>query len=79
MSLCQYKDSLGKPNMGVHSYRFAGVAIVDVVLTFALAWVIAYFMKQSFLKVVFIVFLVGVLCHRVFCVQTTLDKLFFIE
>ena len=27
---CPYKNILGKPQGGVHSYRFANLAIVDV-------------------------------------------------
>ena len=33
MSLCKYKYSLGEPGKGVHSYRFFGVAIMDVIIT----------------------------------------------
>ena len=37
MSLCKYKDSLGKPKEGIHSYRFLGIAIADFLLTIVLA------------------------------------------
>ena len=33
MSLCKYKDALGEPGKGIHSYRFMGVAIADVIMT----------------------------------------------
>lgn len=31
--LCKYKDILGRPNEGVHSFRIFNIAIVDVLLT----------------------------------------------
>jgi len=33
MNLCKYKNILGSPNKGVHSYRFFGLAIFDTILT----------------------------------------------
>ena len=41
--LCKYKDALGKPNQGIHQYRFLGVAIVDVIMTIIAAFIISYF------------------------------------
>jgi hypothetical protein len=32
MSFCQYKDILGKPRQGIHSYRLFGLAIAPIVL-----------------------------------------------
>ena len=34
---CKYKDILGKPGEGVHSYRLFDIAVIDVVLTIGLA------------------------------------------
>jgi hypothetical protein len=54
--LCKYKNILGKPGTGVHSYRFMNIAIVDVLLTLLLAFVISYYTKYSFLYVSIILF-----------------------
>lgn len=75
--LCKYKNILGKPGTGVHSYRFMNIAIVDVLLTFLLAFVISYYTKYSFLYVSIILFILGIIMHRLFCVRTTIDKLLF--
>ena len=37
---CQYKDLFGKVGEGVHSYRIFNIAVVDVLLTVLLAFVI---------------------------------------
>jgi hypothetical protein len=75
--LCKYKNILGKPGTGVHSYRFMNIAIVDVLLTLLLAFVISYYTKYSFLYVSIILFILGIIMHRLFCVRTTIDKLLF--
>jgi hypothetical protein len=77
MSLCAYKDALGKPDKGVHSYRLFGVAIVDVLLTIFGAIIIAYFSKYDFYKILIALFILGIILHRLFCVRTTIDKLLF--
>jgi len=75
--LCQYKDSLGKPNKGVHSYRFLGVAIVDVIASVIGGWSIAIWMKWNIVYTIIGVFISGILLHKLFCVRTTIDKLLF--
>jgi hypothetical protein len=40
--LSEYKDIFGAPNTGAHSYRLFDVAIVDLVLTIFIAYVITY-------------------------------------
>ena len=77
MDLCKYKDALGEPGKGVHSYRFMGVAIADVVMTVIGALLISFLIKKSFLLVLIILFILGIILHRLFCVRTTIDKLLF--
>ena len=72
--LCAYKDIFGAPGTGAHAYRFLGVAIVDVVLTVLAAWAIAWWFQWPIWKVAMILFLVGILMHRLFCVRTTVDR-----
>ena len=75
MRFCQYKDVFGEPNKGIHSYRLFGVAIVDVILTFILAYVIWYYVyhDQSYWLILAIIFVIGILLHHLFCVKTTVD------
>ena len=77
MNLCKYKNALGEPGKGIHSYRLFGIAIADVIMTIFGAFLISYFFKFSFIKTLLILFLTGIVLHRVFCVRTTIDKLLF--
>ena len=77
MSLCKYKNSLGIPNKGIHSYRFLGLAIADVIMTIIAAIPIAYVFKTSFMYAALSLFALGIILHRLFCVRTTIDKLLF--
>ena len=75
--LCKYKNALGEPKKGIHSYRLFGVAIADVIMTLIGAVIISYFVGYSFLYVAIFLFVLGIILHRLFCVRTTLDKLLF--
>ncbi len=76
-SLCKYKNILGVPGEGAHSYRIFNIAIVDVILTILVALLISYFFKFNFWYTLIILFLLGIIMHRLFCVRTTIDKLLF--
>jgi hypothetical protein len=74
--LCQYKDILGVPRQGVHSYRLFNVAIVDVAMTVVAAYLISrLFRGIPFLTALTALFVLGVVLHRVLCVDTTVDRL----
>jgi|TARA_B110000914_G_scaffold186543_1_gene170572 hypothetical protein len=77
--LCKYKDIFGKVGEGLHSYRLFNIAIVDVISTIFVAYLlkIYIFPQRSFLKLTIILFLLGIILHRIFCVKTTLDKMIF--
>lgn len=77
INLCKYKNALGEPNKGIHSYRFLGVAIADVIMTILGALLIAYIFHVSFLKTLVILFILGIFLHHLFCVRTTVDKWIF--
>ena len=75
---CAYRDVLGKVKQGVHSYRIMNIAIVDVLLTLLGAYLIHQAMPQySFWLILLILFIMGIILHRLFCVRTTIDKLLF--
>jgi len=77
--LCKYKNLLGEPGKGFHSYRFLGVSILDVLVVFLGAIGISYYTKISAFIVIPLVFLLGIIVHHMFCVRTTVDKLLFPE
>lgn len=85
--LCAFKDALGKPGEGLHSYRIGGLAAVDLLLT----GIAAYFISRKaspllglgWAPTTILVFLVLVLIaigvHRAFCVNTQLNAWIFGE
>lgn len=77
MNLCKYKDMFGKPNEGAHSYRIFNIAIVDVLATIIVAYIISDMYNYNFYKTLGILFIIGIIAHRLFCVRTTIDKLLF--
>jgi hypothetical protein len=77
MDLCKYKNILGEPGKGIHSYRLFGVAIADVTMTVIAAALVSYFLKYSFILTLITLFILGIVLHKIFCVKTTIDKLLF--
>jgi hypothetical protein len=76
--LCKYKDALGIPGEGIHSYRIFNIAIMDVVFTIVGAALIHYFIPTyKFMYILLFLFVLGIILHRIFCVRTTVDKLLF--
>lgn len=83
--LCAYKNIFGVPGTGIHSYRIINIAVVDVLATLILAFVLHQIILESWLDihwisiwlVIVICFLAGIIAHRLFCVRTTIDKLLF--
>ena len=77
MNLCKYKDALGKPDVGIHSYRIFNIAIADVIMTFIGAFLISYSLNISFIWTSIFLFSLGIILHHIFCVKTTIDKILF--
>ena len=68
----------GEVNKGFHSYKIFNIAYIDVILTIIGAYIIYYFWpKYNFWTILGLLFLLGIVCHRLFCVRTTIDKLLF--
>jgi hypothetical protein len=76
--LCQYKDILGKPGKGIHSYKIFNISIVDVLLTIIGAYIIyLFFPKINYFIILILFFILGIILHKIFCVRTTIDKYLF--
>ncbi len=75
---CKYKNMFGKVDTGIHSYRICNIAIVDVIFTILAAYLIYYFNPTyCFFGILLLLFLASIICHRIFCVRTTIDKILF--
>ncbi len=70
MSLCKYRDVFGKPNEGIHSYRFLGLAIFDVIGMIIIIVILSNYMPYAYI----IVPLLTIIIHKVFCVDTAFNK-----
>jgi hypothetical protein len=77
MGLCVYKNMFGEPNKGVHSIRVAGLAAVDVGMTVAAAAAIAYAFKRDFAITTVALFVLAIILHRLFCVDTVINRAIF--
>jgi len=76
---CKYKNSLGIPGKGVHKH-ILGIAYIDVIFTIIGGIILSFiFPKTNIWYILLILFLFGILLHRLFCVQTTFDKILFGE
>lgn len=79
--LCQYGKTLekyfGRVGEGVHSYRLFNIAVVDVISTIIVAFIIHLFVPYKFIHILIVLFILGIILHHVFCVRTTIDKLLF--
>lgn len=77
MSLCKYKNILGEPGKGVHSIRLFNISVIDVLLTFLLAWGINRLIGgniSTYYIVLIFSFVLGIVLHDLFCVETTIGR-----
>jgi len=77
--LCRYKNIFGRPGKGIHRFRIANIAVVDVIFTFILAYIlqVVFFEKYHYLSILLVCFLSAIIIHRMFCVKTPIDKFLF--
>ncbi len=75
---CAYRDALGKPNEGVHKH-FLGIAIVDLMATVIVSFLIAFLLGNWIwgFAILLGLLVLGILLHRLFCVNTTINKIIF--
>jgi hypothetical protein len=78
MLFCKYKNIFGVPKTGAHSYRLFDIAVVDVILTMLVGLLIGYITNNYLISIIFM-FMLGIIFHYLFCVNTTIGKLIFGE
>ena len=72
--LKEYKDILGKPKQGVHSYRILDVALTDYLMTIVLAFMLSYYTEIPVVITTIGLFTVGILLHIIFGVPTNTTR-----
>lgn len=74
MRVCDFKNLFGEPGKGLHSIRVFDIAVVDVLATLLVGYLVSFFWNINFLLVCGVLFFLGIVLHRLFCVRTTVDK-----
>jgi hypothetical protein len=77
MDLCTYSKSLGEVGKGIHSYRIFDIAYIDVLATILGAYILSFLLKTPFVYTLIVLFILGIVLHRLFCVRTAIDKLIY--
>ena len=70
----QYKDIFGKVGTGAHQYRFLNTALVDYSLTILGAILITYLTDIPLVLTTIGLFILGILLHYLFGVETNTLK-----
>ena len=79
MNFCKYKSIFLDPSEGPHAFRIFGLAAVDTILTVLFGLWYSYKFNTNFWKTIIILFILGIILHRLFCVNTTIGKMIFGE
>jgi hypothetical protein len=72
--LCQYRDIFGKSGQGAHSIRILNIAVIDTLATLLVGALIAYYTGMNVYATWLGLFILGIFVHRLFCVNTTVNK-----
>ena len=76
-SLCKYKNLFGEPREGLRKYRIFDIAIYDTTVVILIGWFLSWVTKIHIGIVLLVLFVLGIITHRIFCVRTGIDKLLF--
>jgi fatty acid desaturase len=77
IDLCKYKNLFGQPNAGIRKYRIFDIAIYDTSIVIIIGILFSYFTGYNIWITLAVLFISGIIVHRMFCVRTGLDKLLF--
>jgi fatty acid desaturase len=77
IQLCKYKNLFGKPGEGLRKYRILDIAIYDTIIVIIIGFLISYFTGYNLWITLAVLFISGIIAHRLFCVRTGVDKLLF--
>jgi uncharacterized membrane protein len=75
--LCEYKNIFGLPNEGFHEKRFLSMAAYDLFGTILISILISYVFSYNVIVVFILLMIITILVHRLFCVNTTINKKIF--
>jgi hypothetical protein len=75
----KYKDLLGKAGSvdGLRKYRIIGISLLDVTTVMFVCYFISKAIGYSYWITLVILFVIGIIVHRIFGVRTAVDKFLF--
>lgn len=76
-SLCKYKNMFGEPNKNLRKYRIFDIAIMDVSVVIIFSFILSRITNYPFIYILIIIFILGIIAHRIFCVRTRIDRWLF--
>jgi hypothetical protein len=71
-----FKNIFGIPKTGLHSIRFLDTAIIDYILTILISCITTYFSSIPLVLTTIIWFVIGIILHILFGVETNILKYF---
>jgi hypothetical protein len=74
---CKFSNSFGTEGEGIHSTRVFGVAAVDLLATVLVAFACSMFFGASLWRCLFVLIALGIVAHRVCCVNTAVNVCLF--
>ena len=77
LDLCKYKNLFGKPGEGLRKYRVFDIAIYDTSIVIIIGFLFSYFTGYNIWLTLAVLFISGIIVHRMFCVRSGIDKLLF--
>jgi uncharacterized membrane protein YcaP (DUF421 family) len=77
LMLCRFRHIFGVERQGIHSLRVFDVAIVDVIGTIVGGIFIAKYFGINMFATIAALFVLGIVMHRLFCVDSTFNMFLF--
>ena len=78
-SLVKYNKIFGEPgsHKGMRKFRVFSIAIFDTTVVLIFAYIFSLLNGYPFWMNAVVLFILGIIVHRSFCVRTTVDKFLF--
>ena len=77
--LAKYRNIFGEPGLhtGMRKYRIYNIAIYDTIIVLIFAYILSLIDGYPFWLNAIVLFILGIITHRLFCVRTAVDKILF--
>lgn len=75
--LCKFKNAFGIPREGLRKYRILDIAILDTAVVILCGFIISYFTGYNLWLTLAVLFILGIIVHRMFCVRSGVDRILF--